>query len=455
MTTSPHRLRLVNPVRASVIAFALFILVGAMLLILPAFTAGPPIRFVDALFTMTSAACVTGLTVLNTGKDLSKAGQVLVLVWIQVGGLGIMTMSTVLLLLAGRRPSLASRMVIQDTFTHRGDRDLRALVLDVLKFTFAIELVGTALLCVRFVQTHSFGEALYVSLFHSVSAFCNAGFSTFSNNLEEFVGDPLVSLTVAFLIISGGIGFLVLREIKSLVRPRGRGNPYVSLHSKVVLVTTAALLGMGTVLILIMEWQNTLAGLTIGERILAAFFQALTPRTGGFNTLPIGAMANQTLMVMMLLMFIGASSGSTGGGIKTGTFATLVVLGVSRLRGYPEPQVFRRTISQGSVARAMSVTMVCALVVIAGTLLLQVTELGSASSAQARGRFLDLLFEVVSAFGTVGLSTGLTPSLTDAGKMLITLVMFLGRLGPLVVAVAVARQRVHRFRYAEESIMIG
>lgn len=292
-------------------------------------------------------------------------------------------------------------------------------------------------------------------MFHSVSAFCNAGFSTFSNSLEGFVGDPLVNLTVALLIMSGGIGFLVLREMGSLTGNRGKPRRWLSLHSKVVLSTTAALLGMGTVLILIMEWRNTMAGLSLPERILAAFFQAVTARTAGFNTLPIGSMANQTLALIAILMFIGASSGSTGGGIKTGTFATLVALGLSRMRGHPEAQLFKRSISQASVARAMSVTMVCALVVIVGTLLLQVTELGSAGSEQARSRFLDLFFEVVSAFGTVGLSTGVTSSLSDAGKLLITAVMFLGRLGPMLVAVAVARQKVYRFRYAEESIMIG
>lgn len=451
----PTKARLLSSVRVSVVAFALFILVGALLLLLPAFTARPSIRFVDALFTMTSAACVTGLTVLDTGTDLSRAGQILVLLWMQAGGLGIMTMSTVMLLLAGRRPSLGSKMVVQDSFTHRGDRDLRALVVDVLRLTFTVELLGAGLLFLRFLQDHPLGEALFISMFHSVSAFCNAGFSTFSNSLEGFVGDPLVNLTVALLIMSGGIGFLVLREMGSLTGNRGKPRRWLSLHSKVVLSTTAALLGMGTVLILIMEWRNTMAGLSLPERILAAFFQAVTARTAGFNTLPIGSMANQTLALIAILMFIGASSGSTGGGIKTGTFATLVALGLSRMRGHPEAQLFKRSISQASVARAMSVTMVCALVVIVGTLLLQVTELGSAASEQARSRFLDLFFEVVSAFGTVGLSTGVTSSLSDAGKLLITAVMFLGRLGPMLVAVAVARQKVYRFRYAEESIMIG
>lgn len=444
-----------TPIRLSVLAFAGFVLLGAFFLMLPFCSSGPPIRFIDALFTATSAACVTGLTVLDTGKDLSKSGQILVLFLIQIGGLGIMTMSTVWLLVAGRRPSLGIRMVLQDTFTHRGDRDLGSLILDVVRFTLALETFGAVLLFVRFAGMCPLEEAFYLSVFHSVAAFCNAGFSTFSNNLEGFVGDPLVSLTVAFLIVSGGIGFLVLRELKLVLGRRTKPRPRLSLHSRLVLVTSGGLIGVGTMLILVMEWHNTLAGLPVEEKLLASFFQAVTPRTAGFNTIPIGSLANQTLMVILLLMFIGASSGSTGGGIKIGTFATLAAMGISRLRGYPEPKAFGRTISPGSVARAMSVTMVCASVVLLGTLLLQVTEVDSTSSSAARGRFLELLFEVVSAFGTVGLSTGITPGLTDAGKLLITLIMFLGRLGPLMVAVAVARQRTVRFRFAEESIMIG
>jgi len=445
-----------TPLRVYVLAFALFIMVGGLALSLPFSAARGEIRFLDALFTITSAACVTGLVVLDTGKDFSLIGQLIILIWIQVGGLGIMTMSTVMLLLAGRRPSLGARMVLQDTFTQGGERDLPSLVLDVLRFTLVIELAGAVLLFIGFVRGHRVLEALYLSLFHAVSAFCNAGFSLFSDNLEGFARDWLVSLTVCALIISGGLGFIVLREVRSRLASLGRGPLKVSLHSKVVLATTGALLAAGTLLILLMEWDNTLSVLSVPERLLAAFFQSVTPRTAGFNTLPVGALANQTLLVIILLMFIGASSGSTGGGIKTGTFATLVVLGWSRLRGHEQPQMFRRAISAGSVARAMSVVLACSLLVIVATLALQVTELGTASHIPAsRGRFLELLFEVVSAFGTVGLSMGITPALTDAGKLIVIAVMFLGRLGPLTVAVAVSRRRLLPYRYAEEAIMVG
>lgn len=447
---------LFTPLRVYVLAFALFILAGAVMLSLPLSAGKGQIRFLDALFTSTSAACVTGLVVLDTGKDFSLLGQIIILLWIQVGGLGIMTMSTVMLLAAGRRPSLGARLVIQDTFTQGGDRDVTSLVFDVIRFTLVIEIAGSIFLFMRFAHGRGLPEALYISVFHSVSAFCNAGFSLFSNNLEGFIGDWLVSLTICFLIITGGIGFIVLRELKLRLGSPRRSRMHFSLHSKLVMSTSAYLLLAGTVLILLMEWDNTLGALSLPDRLLAAFFQSVTPRTAGFNTVPIGALANQTLFVIILLMFIGASSGSTGGGIKTGTFATLVALGWSRLLGHEQPQMFRRTVSPGSVARAMSVVLMCSLVVIGATLVLQVTELGTAPHIHAsRGRFLELLFEVVSAFGTVGLSTGITPSLTDAGKLVIICVMFLGRVGPLAVAVAVSRRKALPYRYAEEAIMVG
>lgn len=448
-------LTLLSPMRASILLFAFFILVGASFLCLSSFSTGKPIRFIDALFTMTSGACVTGLSVLDVGRDLSFLGQLLLLVWIQAGGLGIMTMSTFILLLAGRRPTLSMSMVVEDSFTHRGASDIRSLLLDVAKFTMAIEAIGGLALYLRFSQILPPLDALYFSAFHSVSAFCNAGFSLFPNNLEGFLTDPLVSLTVCTEVVLGGLGFLVLRELKENFLRRKFSKICLSLHSKVVLSTTATLILLGTILFCLMEWENTLRDLDLGTRIMASLFHSVTPRTAGFNTLPIGKLANETLLLLMILMFIGGSSGSTAGGIKTGTFATLCSMAVCRLRGYNEPMIFGRTISAGSVAKAVSVTMVCAVTVIAGTLVVQATEVGASCDVSSRGRFVELLFEVLSAFGTVGLSTGLTPTLTDGGKLALIIIMFLGRLGPLTVAVAASRQRALRFRFAEEGIMVG
>jgi trk system potassium uptake protein TrkH len=260
---------------------------------------------------------------------------------------------------------------------------------------------------------------------------------------------------VCFLIISGGIGFLVLSELRNQFPFNRRTWSRLTLHSKLVLSTTAILLVLSTLMIFFMEWGNTLAPLSISERFLASFFQAVSARTAGFNTLAIGDLANETLFFIIMLMFIGASPGSCAGGVKTTTVTSLFALGLSRLRGHERPQLFRRTIAEASLGKAVSIVMVSSLVVVAGTLAVLMTELGEVAHSLTRGKFLELLFEVVSAFGTVGLSTGVTAGLTVAGKLIITCVMFVGRLGPLVLAVAVSRRGAPRYFYAEESIMIG
>ena len=262
-------------------------------------------------------------------------------------------------------------------------------------------------------------------------------------------------MVVCFLIVSGGLGFLVMSEIRRKFLFKRRILSRLSLHSKLVLSTTAILIVFGMFLIVVMEWHNTLSPLSVPGRFLSAFFQSVTARTAGFNTLPIGSMANETLFFLILLMFIGASPGSCGGGIKTTTLATLIVLGTSRLRGRERPQLFKRTISEVSVGKAISVTMLSMFVVCVGVMLLLMTEIGDVPHLLNRGNFLELLFETVSAFGTVGLSTGTTPGLSDMGKIILSGIMFVGRLGPLVVGVAVSRDPISQYYYAEETIMVG
>jgi trk/ktr system potassium uptake protein len=398
---------------------------------------------------------VTGLVVVDTGKIFSLFGQLVILILIQAGGLGIMTLSTLFLMAAGRRPGLAGRIVIQDTFTSGGERSLYSILRDVALFTFAIEGMGMALMFFRFLPGRDVADALYLSLFHSVSAFCNAGFSLFSDSFMAYREDWVLSLVICLLIITGGIGFLVLSELKRQFPFNRRTWSRLSLHSKLVLSTTAILLIFGSLLLVFMEWDNTLAPLSVPGRCLAGFFQAVNARTAGFNTLPIGDLANETLFVLILLMFIGASPGSCGGGIKTTTLASLTVLGISRLRGKERPQLFRRTISNKSVGKAISVVMISMFVVVIGTMLLLMSELGEIPHPFSRGKFLELLFEVVSAFGTVGLSTGGTGGLSVEGKLILTFVMFVGRLGPLAIAIAVSHRRAPSYYYAEEGIMIG
>lgn len=444
-----------SPARVSILGFAGLISLGSLLLALPQASRGDSIGWVNALFTATSATCVTGLVVVETGKAFTQFGQGVILVLIQVGGLGIMTLSTLFLLMAGRRPSLVGRIVIRDTLTHGEERSLASLLRDVLLFTLIMEAAGAALIFIRLLPGRRAIDALYMAVFDSISAFCNAGFSLFTDSFVAYRGDWVLNWVLICLIVSGGIGFLVLYELKRRRPFQRRGWSRMSLHSKLVISTTAILVTAGTLLILIMEWHNTLKGLSVPGRFLAALFQSATARTAGFNTLNIGGMANETLFVLIVLMFIGASPGSCGGGIKTTTFASLIVLALSRLRGQEKPQIFHRSIPEESISKAVGVVMISTVVIVAGTMALLMTELGEISHSASRGRFLELLFEVVSAFGTVGLTTGITQGLSDLGKLILTCIMFVGRLGPLVVAIAVSRRITSHYYYAEESIMIG
>lgn len=444
-----------SPARIVITGFALLISMGTILIMLPAASTGKHIGFVNALFTSTSAVCVTGLTVVDTGSAFSRFGQSIILILIQVGGLGIMTMSTLFIMLAGRRPGLAGQIVVQDTFTHTRDRNIFSILKDVVLFTCVIEGLGMILMFFCFLPGNNMKQALFLSIFHSISAFCNAGFSVFSDSFVGYRENWALNLVLCFLIISGGIGFLILSELKLKFSFKRRSWSRLSLHSKIVLSTTVILLVSGTFLITAMEWHNTLAPLSVPGRFLSAFFQSVTARTAGFNTLSIGNMANETLFFLILLMFIGASPGSCGGGIKTTSLATLVVLGTSRFLGHERPQLFNRTISDVSVGKAISVIMLSMIVVCVGIMLLLMIEVGEVSHPQSRGKFLELLFEAVSAFGTVGLSTGITAGLSAMGKIILSGIMFVGRLGPLVVGVAVSRDAVSRYHYAEETIMVG
>lgn len=453
-----RRNRLITPVNLPILSFAALILIGTLLLMLPAAASGPRLAPVDALFTATSATCVTGLVVVDTGSRLSLFGQTVVLMLIQFGGLGIMTFSTVLILFVTGRFSFMQRSVIQDSFTHGPDTALHSLIRHVMIFTLLIEVAGAALLFLRFSQIYQPGRALYFSIFHAVSAFCNAGFCLYTESFMDFSGDPLLSLTVAFLIIFGGTGFLVLLELKRFLveSHRGRRALRLSVHSKLVLTLTMVLLGAGTVGFLVSEWNHSMADLTVPTKFLAAFFQSVTTRTAGFNTLDFGKMANVTLLFTILLMFIGAASGSTGGGIKINTLGVLFALSRSRLRGEEGTSIFRRSLAPDAVGRAISVFVVAVVVIYGATMALTVSELGTTIHQESRGLFLELLFEVVSAFGTVGLSVGITPQLSSVGKLILALVMFTGRLGPLSLAVALTgKEPTSRFQYAEENVMIG
>jgi trk system potassium uptake protein TrkH len=451
---SIHLLR--SPARVAILGFALLISVGTTLLMLPASATGAPMGVVDALFMSTSASCVTGLSVLDIGRQLTLFGQLVILLLIQVGGLGILTVSTLLLMMMKRRPTLSGQAIIKDTFTYGEGKQTVASVLKAIFLTaFSIEAAGTLCLYLRTAPVAGWGQAAYPAVFHAVSAFCNAGFSLYQDSFVGYREDWIVNGVLSALIIIGGIGFVVIADVKNSLFSGKATTKHLSLHSRLALSASALLILLGTLAILYMEWNNTLATLRVPGRLLAALFQSVSARTAGFNTLDMGIMANETLFMLCVLMFIGACPGSCGGGVKTTTVAGLAVLGVSRLRGFSRPQVFRRTLTEASISKATSVVMVSAAVITLAIMVLMVSELGGVSHTQTRGRFLDLFFETISAFGTVGLSTGITDTLTPFGRITLTALMFIGRLGPMVIGLAVSRERINRFQFAEENIMIG
>ena len=434
------------------LGFLALILLGTVLLALPiAAKSGQSIGLFDSLFTSTSAVCVTGLVVVDTGTTFSLFGQIVLIVLIQVGGLGFMVFATMLMVMLGRRISIRGRMLIRESMNASSLSDLGSLTMLYLLLSLTIELVGAVTLCFRFVPLYGWKHGTWMALFHSVSAFCNAGFDLFGNyaSLTAFSGDPLVLLTVASLIILGGLGFSVILET---ARNR-QGFRNLSLHTRIVLMTTLVLLLAGTVFYWIVERTNaeTLAGCSEGEKILNAFFQSVTMRTAGFNSFDLSGFRDGSKLFSSLLMIIGASPASTGGGIKTTTIATLTLLMLSVVRGESEVNVARRRLSDDISRRALTVSVLFLTTLLTGTLIISLIE---------NGRFPleDILFEASSAMGTVGVSAIGTPNLSPASKAILLSMMFLGRIGPLTLAVAVAKRQggIRTVsKYPEERIMIG
>ncbi len=437
------------------LGFLGLIAVGTVLLVLPvAVQPGKQVSFVDALFTAVSAVCVTGLTTVQTADTWSLFGQVVIMLLIQIGGLGIMTMSTLIALLLGKRITLPERLVIRESLGQLELAGVVRLTRAILLTALILEGLGALVLAWRWSGAYPPSQALYLGIFHSVSAFNNAGFDLFRASLTDFVADPVVNLVMAGLIILGGIGFVVIVDVLHYAVERRRGNhtARLSLHSKVVLIMSGGLLALGTLLILLWEYGNpaTLGPLPFGQKLLAAFFQATVPRTAGFNTLPLASLTQATLFFMVMLMFVGASPGGTGGGVKTTAFSMVILAVLSTIRGKPDVEIFGRRLNREAVSRSLAIMAIALFWVTATVLVLDVTE---------QAPIFNIGYEVMSAFGTVGLSLGLTPHLTVAGKLIIALTMFIGRVGPLTLAVALARvQRRGReqpFRYPVDRIIVG
>jgi trk system potassium uptake protein TrkH len=438
-----------SPARVIASSFAGTILVGSVLLTLPvATTERQGTTLLDALFTATSAVCVTGLIVLDTPTHFSTFGQVVIMGLMQVGGLGIMTFSTFLAIALRRRIGMQDRVVMQDLLEERNIDTLKAMIVGILRMTFIIEAIGAlALMWAWYASGESLRYALFLGVFHSIAAFNNAGFALFSDNLMHYRGDILINLTITTLIILGGLGFPVIAGLWEL-RLWGKAHvPRLSCHSRLVLVTTAILLVSATLMFLLAEFSKSMASFSWTERLLSAYFLAVTPRTAGFNTLDTASLTDLSLFITIILMFVGACPGGTGGGIKTSTLALLVLSIRAILRRREEVEVFYRTLPRETVHKALVIMTFSFSLINVFTILLLLTD---------DTPFLPTMFEVVSAFGTVGLSMGLTPALTAAGKLIIVMVMFIGRIGPLTMALALGEQHERaRFTYPTERLMVG
>jgi trk/ktr system potassium uptake protein len=432
-----------------VLSFAGAILSGSLILMLPQSTSGGNLTFMDALFTATSAVCVTGLAVVDTATSFTRTGQIVILSLIQLGGMGIMMFSVVLLLLSKHRVSIRDKLIIQDTLAPYTSGQISNLVKQIFVSTLVIEATGAVLLWVC-----SADRNWFASVFHAISAFCNAGFGVQPSGFMDPRNNLGVNLTICALMVLGGLGFFTCAEVGRLLNPKVRNR--LSLHTRLVLVVTLALLFGGALCFYAFESRNALASEGVGGVLMLSLFQSITARTTGFSAVDLRTLTNATLFLMILLMFIGASPGSTGGGIKTSTLGVLIAMARSRLRGNVNVSLFRRTIPDSTVSKSLSVLVLAFTLVTFAVLALAFVELGFEPYTQSSRQFIEVFFEVVSAFASCGLSTGITPHLSRLGKLILVLVMFVGRVGPLTVATAAGRSLARvKYRYAEENVMIG
>ncbi len=442
----------ITPTQLIVAGFAILIFFGAFLLNLPmASKNGLPVGLINAIFTATSAVCVTGLVVVDTGTHWTAFGQVIIVSLIQIGGLGIMTISTLLALLVGRRITLRERLLIQESLNQFDLEGLVRLTKNIIIATFAIELIGAVLFSLVFVPEYGLEKGLAFGVFHAITSFCNAGFDLIGEfrSFTPYVNNFIINISTMALIVIGGLGFSVWTDIYQISRDRSLKN--VTLHSKVVLATTIFLILFGAIFIFVLELNNpdTIKNLPVSGKVLASFFHSVSPRTAGFNTLDTTALTNPTKFMTIILMFIGGSPGSTAGGIKTATAAILFLTVIAVVKGKEGPEVFERRIPNYLVYRAMAVAAIGLSMVVFVTMLLSITE---------NADFMTLLFETTSAFGTVGLTLNYSPNLSWIGKLIISITMFAGRVGPLTLVLALA-QRASRnkgnLKYPEDRIMVG
>ena len=443
-----------DPTQIMVLGFALVILIGAILLNLPMATqTGEQIGMLNALFTATSAVCVTGLVVVDTATYWSEIGQVIIITLIQIGGLGFMTITTMFAIIVKKRINLRERLLIQESLNQFDLSGLVKLTRYILLTTFVIEGVGAILLSFVFIPEFGTAKGIWYSVFHAISAFCNAGFDLMGSvsgefsSLTRYVDNYTVTITVSLLIILGGLGFPVILDIIKQKR-----YSKLNIHSKLVIISTAFLIISGALVIFLLEANNkeTMGQLSTSGKILASFFQSITTRTAGFNTIDLTLMRESSIFIMIIFMFIGASPASTGGGIKTTTIATLLLSVRAFIGEKQDIELFERRIGSSTVNKSLGVFIIGIVVVVFGTVIISITETGFT--------LLESGFEVVSAFATVGLSIGGSPDLTTMGKIFIMIFMFMGRVGSLTIFMALTYRRTKKkplVRYPEGKIIVG
>ncbi|WP_297713656.1 TrkH family potassium uptake protein [Clostridium sp.] len=435
-------------VQVLALGFILVILVGALILTLPiSTTSGESANFLDALFTATSAVCVTGLIVVDTGTYWNMFGQTVIMILIEIGGLGFMSFTTLIAIILGKKITLRERLILQDAMNTFNIQGLVKMVKYVLVFTVSVQFFGALLFSTQFVPEYGLGKGLFYSIFHSISAFCNAGFDILGNfsSLTSYNSNAVVILVASALIIIGGLGFTVWSELYS-----SKSLKKVSLHSKMVILMTTVLVLGGTVLMFLFENNNvnTIANMSFMDKVMNSFFASVTPRTAGFNSISTDGMTTAGQFLTIILMFIGGSPGSTAGGIKTTTIGILIVTIICVIQGREDSEVFKRRFSKDLVYKAFTLIFIGISLVIVVTMLLSYTEKGAS--------FISLFYETVSAFGTAGLTLGLTSELSSVGKVLIMFMMYLGRVGPLTVVLSITRKKINSgIKYPEGKILIG
>ncbi|MDU3009917.1 MAG: TrkH family potassium uptake protein [Peptoniphilus harei] len=435
-----------NPPLIVCLSFFALILFGAILLDLPIASAnGERIGFLNAFFTSTSASCVTGLIVANTATQWTAFGKVIIIILIQIGGLGTMVFLSLIAMALNKRIGISERRIIKEQTNADTSKGIIRLVIYIIKFSLAVELIGAILLATKFIPDFGLERGILFSLFHSISAFCNAGFDIIGNSLTNYVNDFTVNMTISLLIIFGGLGFTVFIDIYRKKRFKN-----LSLHSKVVISFTAILILVGTLAFFLIEYKSpAMLGLTLKGKILSSFFMSVTARTAGFNTIDLGKMQEGSVIVTIMLMFIGASPASTGGGIKTTTFGVLLSSTISVLRGNKEIEIFHKSISYDTLIKSLCIFTLGSFLVIFSSLWITLIE-------QGKFLYLDILYEIVSAFGTVGVSRGITADLSSLSKIILIILMYLGRVGAATLGVSILdTHRKKHTRYSEGKIIVG